>query len=89
MNALSRVPFTVDSGGSLNANGSTETADLVGTYHKINARPLRTGQTCGQTDPTCHYFDPSAFAAPVITSAATAHYGTPVAINSSVRDTSV
>jgi hypothetical protein len=75
ISALSGVPFTVTSSASLNANGSTETADLVGTYHKINARPLRTGQTCGQTDPTCHFFDPSAFAAPLITSAATAHYG--------------
>jgi hypothetical protein len=72
---LSGVPFTVTSTASLNATGSTETADLVGTYHKINARPLRTGQTCGQTDLSCHFFDPSAFAAPLITSAATAHYG--------------
>ena len=75
VSALSGVPFTVTSGASLNANGSTETADLVGIYHKLNRRPLRTGQTCAQTDLTCHYFDPSAFAAPLITSAATAHYG--------------
>ncbi len=34
-----------------------------------------TGQTCAQTDLTCHYFDASAFAAPLITSAATAHFG--------------
>ena len=75
VSALSGVPFTVGSGGSLNANGSGQTADLVATYHKVNARPLRTGQTCGQTDLTCHFFDASAFAAPLITSAATAHYG--------------
>ncbi len=75
ISALSGVPFTVGSGGNLNANGSGQTADLVGLYHKPNGRPLRTGQTCAQTDLTCHYFDASAFAAPLITSAATAHYG--------------
>jgi hypothetical protein len=75
VSALSGVPFTVTSSATLNANGSTETADLVGIYHKVNGRPLRTGQTCAQTDLTCHYFDPTAFAAPLITNAATAHYG--------------
>jgi hypothetical protein len=73
---LSGVPFTVSgASGNLNANGSGQTADLVGTYHKINARPLRTGQTCGPTDLSCHFFDPNAFAQPLITSASTAHYG--------------
>jgi hypothetical protein len=72
---LSGAPFTVTSGGTLNAFGSTQTADLVHIYHKVNGRPLRTGQTCGQTDLSCHYFDPNAFAAPLITNAATAHYG--------------
>jgi hypothetical protein len=75
LSALSGVPFTVGASGSLNANGSSQTADLVGTYHKVNGKPLRTGQTCGQTNLSCHFFDPSAFAAPLITSAATAHYG--------------
>ncbi len=76
MNALSGVPFNVSSGGNLNANGSVlQTADLVSTYHKTQGRPLRTGQTCGQTNLSCHFFDASAFAAPLITSAATAHYG--------------
>ena len=72
---LSGAPFTVTSGGNLNANGSGQTADLVSTYHKTKGTPLRTGQTCGQTNLTCHYFDASAFAAPLITNAATAHYG--------------
>ena len=75
ISTLSGSPFTVSAGGSLNANGSGQTADLVSTYHKINGRPLRTGQTCTHDNLSCHYFDPSAFAAPVITSAATAHYG--------------
>ncbi|HTD21043.1 MAG TPA: TonB-dependent receptor [Terriglobales bacterium] len=72
---LTGLPFTVTSGGSLNANGSIQTADLVGQFHLTNGRPLPTGQTCAQSDPTCHFFDASAFAAPLITSAATAHYG--------------
>jgi hypothetical protein len=65
----------VTSGGTLNANGSIQTADLVGTYHKTKGTPLRTGQTCGQTNLSCHFFDASAFAAPLITSNANAHYG--------------
>lgn len=72
---LTGAPFTVGAGGSLNANGSGQTADLVGQYRITNGKPLRTGQTCAQNDPTCHYFDASTFAAPLITSAATAHYG--------------
>jgi hypothetical protein len=69
------LPFTVGAGGNLNANGSGQTADLVGKYSLSSGKPVPTGSTCGQTDPTCHYFDPSAFAAPLITSAANAHYG--------------
>lgn len=72
---LSGAPFTVGAGGNLNANGSGQTADLVGIYHAPKGRPLRTGQTCGQGDLSCHFFDPTAFAAPLITSAANAHYG--------------
>jgi hypothetical protein len=65
---MSGIPFTVTaSGGNLNANGATQTADLVGTYHQIGGRPPRTGQTCLENDPTCHFFDPTAFAQPVIT----------------------
>ena len=72
---LSGIPFTVTAGGNLAANGSSQTADLVGQFHLTNGRPPRTGQTCAQSDPTCHFFDPNAFAAPLITSAANAHYG--------------
>jgi hypothetical protein len=72
---LSGVPFTVNAGGNLAANGSGQTADLVGHFHLTHGRPPRTGQTCAQTDPSCHYFDPSVFAAPLITSSANAHYG--------------
>jgi hypothetical protein len=60
------LPFTVTAGGSLNANGSQQTADLVGKYSLTNGKPVPIGSTCLQTDPTCHYFDPSAFIAPFI-----------------------
>jgi hypothetical protein len=69
------VPFTVTAGGNLNANGSSQTADLVGQYHKVSGRPPRTGVTCAQGDLSCSFFDPTVFAAPLITSAANAHYG--------------
>jgi outer membrane receptor protein involved in Fe transport len=72
---MSGVPFTVSAGGNLNANGSGQTADLVGKFRKLNGKPPRTGVTCAQSDLTCHYFDPSVFAAPLITSASNAHYG--------------
>jgi hypothetical protein len=75
VSAMSGVPFTVTAGGSLNANGSGQTADLVSPIHITHGKPPRTGVTCGQTDPTCHFFDASSFAAPLITSAANAHYG--------------
>jgi Carboxypeptidase regulatory-like domain/TonB dependent receptor len=75
ISALSGEPFTVSAGGNLNANGSSQTADLVAPFHKVHGRPPRTGVTCAQGDFTCSYFDPAAFAAPLITSAATAHYG--------------
>jgi hypothetical protein len=65
----------VTAGGNLNANGSSQTADLVGQFHKVNGKPPRTGVTCAQGDPRCSFFDPAAFVAPLITSAATAHYG--------------
>ncbi|MGH9512213.1 MAG: carboxypeptidase regulatory-like domain-containing protein [Terriglobales bacterium] len=72
---LTGLPFTVTAGSNLNANGSTETADLVGKFHLTGGRPPRTGQTCLQDDPSCHYFLASAFAAPLITSPANAHFG--------------
>ncbi len=82
---MSGSPFTVTgSGGALNANGSTQTADLVGHFHLSGGRPPRTGQTCLEGDLTCHFFDPTAFAAPLITCSTNpcaagtfpAHYGT-------------
>ena len=72
---ISGPPFTVTAGGALAANGSGQTADLVGLFRVTKGRPPRIGQTCAQTDLSCHYFDPAAFAAPLITSAANAHYG--------------
>jgi hypothetical protein len=73
---LTGAPFTVTgSGSALNANGSTQTADLVGKFHLTHGKPPRTGVTCSQNDPTCHYFDPNVFAAPLITSNANAHFG--------------
>lgn len=72
---MSGSPFTVNASGNLNANGSSQTADLVGRFRKLNGKPPRTGVTCAQGDLSCHFFDPSAFAAPLITSAANAHLG--------------
>jgi hypothetical protein len=75
INRMTGAPFTVTCGGALNSNGATQTCDQIGTYKLTGGKPLRTGQTCAQTDPTCHYFDPAAFGAPVISSAANAHFG--------------
>jgi hypothetical protein len=73
---MTGLPFTVQAaGGPLNANGSIQTADLVGQYGVINGQPLPTGQSCAATNLACHYFNPAAFAAPVITGNADAHYG--------------
>lgn len=75
ISAMSGVPFSVSAGGNLNANGSGQTADLIGSYKVSKGRPPRTGVTCTQGDPSCSYFSANAFAAPLITSAANAHYG--------------
>jgi outer membrane receptor protein involved in Fe transport len=72
---MSGSPFTVTAGGNLNANGATQTADLVGNFRILKGKPPRTGVTCAQGDLSCHYLDPSVFAAPLITSAANAHFG--------------
>ncbi len=71
------LPFTVTGpGAALNANGATQTADLVGNYSVVSGQPIRTQTVgCAVGDLTCHYFDPSAFAAPLITSNANAHFG--------------
>lgn len=63
---LTGPPFTVTAGGALGANGSNQTADLVGPFKILNGKPPRTGATCAITDMSCHYFDPTAFAAPFI-----------------------
>ncbi len=75
VSAMSGVPFTVSASGSLNANGSGQTADLVSNFHITKGRPPRTGVTCALGDPSCSYFSASSFAAPLITSNANAHYG--------------
>ncbi|GAC1423393.1 MAG: hypothetical protein NVS9B15_09970 [Acidobacteriaceae bacterium] len=40
---ISGAPFTVSVGGALAANGSGQTADLVGLYHLTKGRPPRSG----------------------------------------------
>ncbi|HTX75804.1 MAG TPA: TonB-dependent receptor [Terracidiphilus sp.] len=76
LSAMSGLPFTVTGNNSaLNSNGSNQTADLVGHFKLDHGKPPRVGVTCATGDPTCSYFDPSAFAQPLITSAATAHFG--------------
>jgi hypothetical protein len=73
---LTGAPFTVGGNGTaLNANGSSQTADLVGRFRLLHGKPPRNGATCTAGDPSCSYFDPSAFAQPLITSSATAHFG--------------
>lgn len=65
---MSGAPFTVTgNGGALNAFGSQQTADLVGKFRILHGRPPRTGQKCADTDMSCHWFDPSVFAQPLIT----------------------
>jgi outer membrane receptor protein involved in Fe transport len=64
ISAMSGFPFTVGAGGSLNANGSGQTADLIKPFKKLGGKPPRTGVTC--SDPSCEFFDPSSFAAPLI-----------------------
>jgi hypothetical protein len=72
----------VSAGGSLGAFGSNpgQTADLVAPFKLTHGRPPRNGVSCAPGDPTCHYFDPTSFAAPFIpvTANGTAinpHYG--------------
>lgn len=58
---MTGLPFTVGApGGSLNANGSAQTADLVRPFRRLHGKPaLR----CSSA--SCQYFDPSSFAAPL------------------------
>jgi len=65
MSLYSGLPFTVTASGNiLNAAGNTETADLVAPFKILNGQPLRSGHSCAAADLTCHYFDPTSFAAP-------------------------
>jgi hypothetical protein len=66
ISAMSGIPFTVSANGTLNATGSGQTADLVGSYKVYKGKPLRTGQTCPTGNPSCAYFNANAFAAPYI-----------------------
>lgn len=75
ISVMSGLPFSVTASGNLNANGSTQTADLVAPFRRTHGKPPRVGVTCALGDPTCSYFAPSSFAAPLITSAANAHFG--------------
>ncbi|MBW4040179.1 MAG: TonB-dependent receptor [Acidobacteria bacterium] len=75
ISSMSGVPFTVNAGGNLNANGASQTADLVAPFRLAHGRPPRTGVTCATGDASCEYFVPSSFAAPLITSPANAHFG--------------
>lgn len=77
VSAMSGFPFTVSAGGSLNANGSGQTADLIKPFRKLGGKPPRTGVSCAVGTDSCSYFDPSSFAAPEIDpkNPATAHYG--------------
>ena len=59
------LPFTVTANATpLGANGSSQTANLVGTHRLTGGQPPVTGHTCAATDLSCHYFDPTAFAVP-------------------------
>ena len=64
---MSGIPFTVSAAsGTLNANGSGQTADLVSNFRIPKGRPPRTGVTCTVGDPSCSYFSATSFAAPYI-----------------------
>jgi hypothetical protein len=77
VSVMSGFPFTVSAGGSLNANGSGQTADLIAPFKKLGGKAPRTGVSCSVGNPACSYFDPSSFAAPEIDpkNPTTAHYG--------------
>lgn len=63
------LPFTVTANAtSLGANGSSQTANLVGPFRLTGGQPKPNvpGQGCAATDLSCHYFDPTAFAVPAV-----------------------
>lgn len=72
---MTGLPFTVGAAGNLNANGSSQTADLVAKYRRVHGKPLRNPLTCALGDTSCEYFDTSVFAAPLINAASPAHFG--------------
>jgi len=75
INYLTGLPFTVNCPGAINAFGTAaQTCDLVAPLHILNNRPNRDG-ICALSDLSCRYFDPSAFAAPLVTGNANAHFG--------------
>lgn len=60
---MSGTPFTISYSGSNGANGNTQTADLVGPVQILGkAGPISGAPSCAPADPSCHYFNPSAFA---------------------------
>jgi hypothetical protein len=64
LSRLSGNPLTLSGGGaSLNAPGNTQTPDQVGPVHILGGIGPLPGGSCAATDMSCHYFDPSAFAA--------------------------
>ncbi len=65
LNRVSGTPLTITGGGTqVNAPGNTQTADQVGPLTIVGGIGPRSGQAaCPATVLSCHYFDPSAFAA--------------------------
>jgi hypothetical protein len=61
---MSGLPFTVTANANpLAAFGSTQTANLVGTYRLVGGQPPPSSN-CAVTDLSCRYFDPAAFVQP-------------------------
>jgi hypothetical protein len=65
LSVMTGLPFTVTASTGSGANGSIQPANLVGPFNLTGGQPPAPGATCSKTDLTCHYFDPSAFTAPV------------------------
>lgn len=65
LSTYSGPPLTLSYSGAINAPGNTQTADQVGAVSILgNAGAVPgNGTTCAPTNLSCHYFNPSAFAA--------------------------
>ncbi len=68
LSKLSGTPFTIAGGGTqVNAPGNFQSADQVGPLKIIGgtgpAPVIGASTSCPPTDMSCHYFDPTAFAA--------------------------